>query len=114
MLCDRHTDSTVAYQGYGRQLDIEQIKNLNKIAVNGLKPDLTIVFDIDIETSMQRVGKTKDRMESAGTEFFNRVRNGYLAIAKEEPNRVKVINSADSIENIQKQVVGLVKKSIGE
>lgn len=114
VLCDRHTDSTVAYQGYGRQLDIEQIKNLNKIAVNGLKPDLTIVFDIDIETSMQRVGKTKDRMESAGTEFFNRVRNGYLAIAKEEPNRVKVINSADSIENIHKQVVGLVKKSIGE
>ena len=114
VLCDRHTDSTVAYQGYGRQLDIEQIKNLNKIAVNGLKPDLTIVFDIDIETSMQRVGKTKDRMESAGTEFFNRVRNGYLAIAKEEPNRVKVINSADSIENIHKQVVGLVKKSVGE
>lgn len=110
VLCDRHTDSTVAYQGYGRQLDIEQIKNLNKIAVNGLKPDLTIVFDIDIETSMQRVGKTKDRMESAGTEFFNRVRNGYLAIAKEEPNRVQVINSADSIENIHKQVVGLIEQ----
>lgn len=110
VLCDRHTDSTVAYQGYGRQLDIEQIKKLNKIAVNGLKPDLTIVFDIDIETSMQRVGKTKDRMESAGTEFFNRVRNGYLAIAKEEPNRVNVINSADSIENIHKQVVGLVEQ----
>ena len=114
VLCDRHTDSTVAYQGYGRQLDIEQIKKLNKIAVNSLKPNLTIVFDIDIETSMQRVGKTKDRMESAGSEFFNRVRNGYLAIAKEEPNRVKIINSADSIENIHKQVVGLVKKSIGE
>ena len=114
VLCDRHTDSTVAYQGYGRQLDIEQIKKLNKIAVNGLKPNLTIVFDIDIETSMQRVGKTKDRMESAGSEFFNRVRNGYLATAKEEPNRVKIINSADTIENIHKQVVGLVKKSIGE
>ena len=110
VLCDRHTDSTVAYQGYGRQLDIEQIKKLNEIAVNGLKPDLTIVFDIDIETSMQRVGKTKDRMESAGSEFFNRVRNGYLTIAKEEPNRVKVINSADSIENIHKQVVGLVEQ----
>ena len=110
VLCDRHTDSTVAYQGYGRQLDIEQIKKLNKIAVNGLKPNLTIVFDIDIETSMQRVGKTKDRMESAGAEFFNRVRNGYLAIAKEEPNRVKIINSADSIENIHKQVVGLVEQ----
>ena len=110
VLCDRHTDSTVAYQGYGRQLDIEQIKKLNKIAVNGLKPNLTIVFDIDIETSMQRVGKTKDRMESAGSEFFNRVRNGYLATAKEEPNRVKIINSADTIENIHKQVVGLVEQ----
>ena len=105
VLCDRHTYSTVAYQGYGRQLDIEQIKKLNEIAVNGLKPDLTIVFDIDIETSMQRVGKTKDRMESAGMDFFNRVRNGYLAIAKEEPNRVKVINSADTIERIHEKVV---------
>lgn len=112
VLCDRHTDSTVAYQGYGRQLDIEQIKKLNEVAVNGLKPDLTIVFDIDIETSMQRVGKTKDRMESAGTDFFNRVRNGYLAIAKEEPNRVKVINSADAIENIHKQVIELVDKQV--
>ncbi len=114
VLCDRHTDSTVAYQGYGRQLDIEQIKKLNEIAVNGLKPDLTIVFDIDIETSMQRVGKTKDRMESAGMDFFNRVRNGYLAIAKEEPNRVKVINSADAIDKIHNQVVELVKKAVNK
>ena len=114
VLCDRHTDSTVAYQGYGRQLDIEQIKKLNEIAVNGLKPDLTIVFDIDIETSMQRVGKTKDRMESAGMDFFNRVRNGYLAIAKEEPNRVKVINSADTIEEIHNQVVKLVEKAVNK
>ena len=114
VLCDRHTDSTVAYQGYGRQLDIEQIKKLNEIAVNGLKPDLTIIFDIDIETSMQRVGKTKDRMESAGMDFFNRVRNGYLAIAKEEPNRVKVINSADTIERIHNQVVELVEKAVNK
>ena len=114
VLCDRHTDSTVAYQGYGRQLDIEQIKKLNEIAVNGLKPDLTIVFDIDIETSMQRVGKTKDRMESAGMDFFNRDRNGYLAIANEEPNRVKVINSADTIEEIHNQVVKLVEKAVNK
>lgn len=112
VLCDRHTDSTIAYQGYGRQLDIQEIKKLNDIAVNGLKPDLTIVFDIDIETSMQRVGKTKDRMESAGMEFFNRVRNGYLAIAQDEPNRVKVINSADTIENIHTKVVELVEEVI--
>ena len=61
VLCDRHIDSTVAYQGYGRGLDIDRIKMLNNIATNGRKPDLTIVFDIDVETSMQRVGKNKDR-----------------------------------------------------
>ena len=89
VLCDRHTDSSVAYQGYGRRLDIDEIKRLNSIATNGKKPDMTLIFDIDVETSMARVGDTKDRMESAGIEFFNRVRNGYLEIAKQEPTEVK-------------------------
>lgn len=109
ILCDRHTDSTVAYQGYGRGLDLDRINTLNNIATGGLKPDLTIVFDVDVETSMQRVGKEKDRMESAGIEFFNKVRNGYLMIAKKEPNRVKVIDSSDTIENIHKKVVELIE-----
>ena len=109
ILCDRHTDSTVAYQGYGRGLDIERINYLNDIATSGLKPDLTIVFDIDAETSSKRVGKTKDRMESSGMEFFNRVRNGYLEIASKEPERVKVLSSNDTIENIHKKVVNMVE-----
>ena len=109
ILCDRHIDSTVAYQGYGRGLDINKINMLNDIATSGLKPDLTIVFDIDVETSMKRVGKEKDRMESAGNDFFNKVRNGYLEIAKQEPKRVKVINSSDSIDNIHKQVIELLE-----
>ena len=108
VLCDRHTDSTVAYQGYGRELDITQINYLNNIATGGLKPDLTIIFDIDVETSLARVGKNKDRMESAGVEFFNRVRHGYLDIARKEPDRVKVIDSSDTIENIHKKVLELV------
>ena len=110
VLCDRHTDSTVAYQGYGRGLDIKQINMLNNIAVNGIKPDLTIVFDIDIQTSLARVGNEKDRMESAGIEFFNRVRNGYLEIAEKEPERVKIINASDTIDNIHKKVVELVEE----
>ncbi len=110
ILCDRHTDSTVAYQGYGRGLDLGRINMLNEIATSGLKPDLTIVFDIDVETSMQRVGKEKDRMESAGVEFFNKVRQGYLEIAKNEPQRVKVISSSDTIENIHKKVVELIEE----
>lgn len=110
VLCDRHTDSTLAYQGYGRGLDLEEIKHLNNIATSGLKPDLTLLFDIDIETSQERVGKEKDRMESAGIEFFERVRNGFLEIAKSEPERVKVLNSRDTIENIHRKVIELVQR----
>ena len=104
VLCDRHTDSTIAYQGYGRGLDLAQIKYLNELAVQGVKPDLTLIFDVDIETSMKRVGNQKDRMESGGNEFFNKVRNGYLEIAKAEPNRVKVIDASRSIEEVFEDV----------
>lgn len=110
VLCDRHTDSTVAYQGYGRGLDLDQIHKLNNIATSGLKPNLTIVLDVDVETSQKRVGNEKDRMESAGIEFFERVRKGFLEIAKQEPNRVKVVDSTQSIEEIHKQIVELVQK----
>lgn len=109
VLCDRHTDSTVAYQGYGRELDIEQIKMLNNIATSGLKPDLTFIFDIDIDTAQKRVGQNKDRMESAGIEFFKRVRNGYLEIAKQEPERVKVLDGSKSIETIHNELLEILQ-----
>ena len=108
VLCDRHIDSSVAYQGYGRGLDIQQIKNLNTIAAGGMLPDLTLVFDIDIETSMQRVGNNKDRMENSGNEFFNRVRNGYLELAKQESDRIKVVDSTASIDDIHNKVKNIV------
>ena len=107
VISDRHTDSSLTHQGYGRELDVDRIDMLNNIATSGLKPDLTFVFDIDVETSMQRIGKEKDRMESAGKEFFERVRQGYLKIAQKEPNRIKVINAVDNIDNIHSQVVKL-------
>ena len=112
VLCDRHTDSSVAYQGYGRGLDINQINTLNNLATNNKKPDLTLVFDVDIETSMQRVGNEKDRMESAGKDFFNRVRNGYLELAKQEPERIKVIDSTKSIQEVQKNVIEIIKTKL--
>ena len=108
VLCDRHTDSSVAYQGYGRGLDIEQIKMLNNLATGGKQPDLTLVFDVDIETSMQRVGNEKDRMESSGKEFFNRVRNGYLEMAKQEPERLKIVDSTKSIDEVHKRVIEII------
>lgn len=110
VLCDRHTDSTVAYQGYGRGLDLEEINMLNDLATSSLKPDLTFVFDIDTETSMQRVGKEKDRMESAGIEFQNKVRDGYLKLAQQEPNRIKIVDASKTIEEIQTQVLEIFKK----
>ena len=109
VLCDRHTDSTVAYQGYGRGLDIERINYLNDLATDGLKPDLTFVFDVDVETSMNRVGSHKDRMESAGIDFFNKVRHGYLEIAKREPDRVKVIDATLSIDEVFERVISIFK-----
>lgn len=110
VLCDRHIDSSVAYQGYGRGLDVEQIDRLNMLATNGKRPDLTLVFDIDVETSMKRVGKEKDRMESAGVEFFNRVREGYLELAKQDPERICVLDATKSIDEIHKEVVKIVEE----
>ena len=109
VLCDRHTDSTVAYQGYGRGVDIEQTKALNDIAVGGLKPDITFVFDIDLETSAKRIGKDKDRMESAGIEFFKRVREGYKTIAENEPDRVKLIDGNLPVEKIHEKIIEYLK-----
>ena len=109
VLCDRHTDSTVAYQGYGRGNDIEQINLLNSIAVNGLQPDLTLLFDVDTEIAAQRVGNEKDRMESAGKEFHKRVRNGYLELAKANPKRIKIINSNKTIEEVFEQTKSIIE-----
>lgn len=100
VLCDRHTDSTIAYQGYGRGQDIELLKKLNSIAVNGIVPDLTLLFDVSTETAQTRVGNEKDRMESAGIEFHKKVRAGYLELQKENPNRIKLINANNSIETV--------------
>lgn len=110
VLCDRHTDSSVAYQGYGREQNIDNINMLNELAVNGVHPDLTIVFDIDTETSMARVGAEKDRLESAGIEFHKRVRNGYLEIAKKNPQRIKVVDASHTIEDVQRDVIKIVEE----
>lgn len=114
VICDRHTDSTIAYQGYGRGEDIEQLTYLNNIATNGMKPDLTLVFDVSTETAQQRVGDEKDRMESAGIEFHKKVRNGYLEIAKQEPNRVKVVNANKTIEEVFSETKNFIDELINK
>ena len=115
VLCDRHTDSTIAYQGYGREQDVKLLKELNEIAVNGLKPDLTMLFDVSTETAQARVGSEKDRMESIGIEFHRKVRNGYLELLKENPDRIKLINANNSIETVfedaKKIIMDLLQKN---
>ena len=112
VLCDRHTDSSVTYQGYGRGEDIEQINMLNNLATQGIKPDLTLLFDVSTEVAQTRVGSEKDRMESAGIEFHKKVRQGYLEIAKKEPQRIKVVDSNLSIEEVFAEVKKIIDEKI--
>ncbi|MBS4760892.1 MAG: dTMP kinase [Clostridium sp.] len=100
VICDRHTDSTIAYQGYGRGENIEQLKYLNNLATGDIRPDLTFVFDVATDVAQTRIGSEKDRMEAAGIEFHKKVRSGYLEIAHQEPQRVKVVNANNSIEKV--------------
>src|SRR5204862_1257715 len=96
VICDRFTDATVAYQGAGNGVSRQLIAQLAEAAHPGLKPHRTLVFDCPYEVSSARLaktGKTLDRFEREDRAFFDRVRNAYLAIAKEEPNRVRVIDA---------------------
>ena len=113
VLCDRHTDSTIAYQGYGRGGDVEKLTELNNIATNGLVPDLTLLFDVSVETGHKRAGKDLDRLELAGKEFFERTRQGYLALSKKYPERIKVINAEKSKESVYNDVKSLIMNIAG-
>ena len=114
VLCDRHTDSTIAYQGYARGQNIKLLQELNSIAVNGLKPDLTLLFDVSTEIAQQRVGNEKDRMEATGIEFHKKVRKGYLELQKQNSERIKLINANNSIENVFADVKDIIIKLIQE
>jgi dTMP kinase len=100
VLCDRFTDSTVAYQGYGRGLDIDTVRRINQVATGGLHPDRTFLFDLPVEAATARMGSRKegpDRMDANSFDFKLRVRQGYLEIARLEPDRILVIDAAGSI-----------------
>ena len=112
VLCDRHVDSTLAYQGYARGQDIQLLKELNDIAVNGLTPDLTLLYDVSTEVAQSRLGDEKDRMESAGITFHKQVRQGYILLQKENPDRIKLINANNSIETVFENTKNIIMKLI--
>lgn len=105
VVCDRFSEATIVYQGYARGIDINLLKQLNGIATDGLKPDITFVLDLDASIGFSRkAGSNLDRLERENSEFHNKVREGYLKIAEKEPERIKVINAQDSLENIHNQI----------
>lgn len=113
VLCDRYSDSTMAYQGYGRGIPQETILQLNQIATQGLAPHLTFLFDGEPAVLAQRVSKrgASDRMEAESLNFRIRVREGYLAVAQKETQRVKRLDATHSIETLHAQVMEIVEST---
>lgn len=101
VVADRYTDSTLAYQGYGRGLDLEFLEMLNRLCTGGLRPDLTLLLDVEPEIGLKRrQGKEFDRLEKEGILFQKKVRAGYLELARKEPERIKVIDAARPFEEV--------------
>ena len=115
VLCDRFSDSTFAYQGYGRGIDVQLLKDLNEFATEGLVPDLTILLDVPPEVSRARLAERQrltaaaaDRIEAAGEAFHKRLREGFLALAKTEPDRFVVIDSSGDRDEVDRQIIEAV------
>jgi dTMP kinase len=109
VLSDRFYDATTAYQGAARGFDPELIERLNQLAAGGLKPDLTLLFDLDAETSLARKNDEPDRLESEPLEFHRRVRAAYLELAAREPDRIKIIPATGTIEETYQCMIEVVR-----
>jgi len=105
IVCDRFSDSTVAYQGYGRGLDLSTIDTINRFATGGIKPDLTILLDMPASEAIKRKhGREDDRFDSDDIAFHNRIRQGFLSLARKEAGRWVVINATQSVEQIGNRI----------
>jgi dTMP kinase len=111
VLCDRFTDSTLVYQGCGRGLDTNVVRDLDRIACRGLQPDITFLIDIDLDTSLtrakrrnERVGPAESRIDEESVAFHERVREGYLALARAEPKRIVVIDGRAPISDVGRAI----------
>lgn len=118
VLCDRFSDSTFAYQGYGRGIDVQLLKDLNEFATEGLVPDMTILLDVPPEVSRERIAERQkatstsaDRIEAAGDAFHKRLREGFLALAKAEPERFVVIDSSGAPADVDRMILEAVRGS---
>ena len=111
VICDRFADSTVAYQGYGRGLNVEYLEELNNFATDSIQPDLTIILDVDPEKAALRIGSdVPDRMELTGIDFFLKVRKGYYEIARCCPHRCVIIDG----DQPESKVNALIRKQVND
>ena len=112
VITDRFTDSTVAYQGFARGVNMKVINTINEIVVPELKPGLTFLLDLDVEEGLRRNRNAQkmDRFELETIEFHNRVRKGFLQIARHEPERIKVIDASRSAEEVSREIINIVDK----
>ncbi|HHJ07041.1 MAG TPA: dTMP kinase [Anaerolineae bacterium] len=117
VLCDRYADSTYAYQGYGRQLDMAMLQRITQFATQNLKPDLTIYLDLPVADGLMRKRKANDagegelnRMDRQAAAFYERVRQGYLQMAQTEADRWRVIDARQSVEQIHRQICAAVER----
>jgi len=111
VICDRFTDSTLAYQGFGRGIDIKLLELLNNKATGGLKPDITFLIDVPVDVGLSRISKRKnDRIEKEDISFHERVREGFLKIAKENPERVVIIDGTEPIEVIFEKITKVLEE----
>lgn len=120
VLCDRFTDSTIAYQGYGRGLDLDLLHRMNRFATGGVAPDLTFLFDCAVDIALKRASERmaaggaqrEDRFERESMDFHKRVREGFLKVAQAEPSRVIVINTEDSRESVHRRMREIVDRKL--
>jgi dTMP kinase len=111
VLCDRFEQATFAYQGFGRGLDLGTIRSVNNFATGGISPDITFIFDIPVSLSMERlgkIGKGKDRRESAGPQFFERVREGYLEAAAADPQKIRLLDGSRDMDDLTSEILGMI------
>ena len=110
VLCDRFTDATYAYQGYGRGIDLQRIAALETWVQGERRPDLTLLLDLPVEVGLQRAGRrsTPDRFERQALTFFDRVRQGYLSLAASAPGRFRVIDAGQSLDQVSRQVTATI------
>ncbi|MCB1275006.1 dTMP kinase [Prosthecobacter sp.] len=111
VILDRFLDSTTVYQGHARGLPLESVNAINRFAIGGMLPQLTILLDLDTKAAWQRIhatGRELDRMESQPPEFFEKVRQGYLEVARAEPHRVQVVDASASPEAVHEFIWKLI------